>query len=352
MNLTTQAPEIDQIVPSKIEADARVAPLAGPRLAIAAIASLVRDTFHQAAASRLMLLAMCLATLGVLTCLSVRVRGPKSLHVQGEIELVDAQKQPLTGQGAALGRMTIGFGAVSVGNFRDVDSQVRFLQALLARWAAGVAGTLLLLASTSGFLPEFLRPGAASILLAKPIPRWALLAGKVLGVVAFVTALTGAFIVGTWVALGVRTGIWAAGYLLAWPLLVVQFGGLYAASVVAATCTRNATASLFAALGCWVICLGINGARETLQVPAGAPSHPRITRIAVDAAYWALPKPLDFSRMLDRAVSASDHFASSVDPKADVSGGAVGVILSLGSSLAFAAVMLGIAGRQLSTTDY
>ena len=324
-------------------------PAVGPRLVLVAIFGLVLDTFRQAAASRLMLLTLCLAGLGVLTCLSVRVEGPRALRPEGEIELFDAQKRPLTAPGASLGRMTVGFGVATVGNFRDAESQVRFLQAVLARWAAGVAGTLLLLASTAGFLPEFLKPGSASILLAKPVPRWALLAGKVLGVVAFVAAMTGGFILGTWLALGARTGVWSAGYLLAWPLVVAQFAGLYAASVVAATCTRNAAASLFAALVCWMVCLGVNGARDAIHAPS-APGHPPATRAAIEAAYWALPKPVDLSRMLDRAVVASDHFAGSGAPGEVASTGTLAAVL--GSSLAFAAAMLAVAARQLSTTDY
>jgi hypothetical protein len=325
-------------------------PQVGSGLTIRAVACLVVDTFRQAWSSRLMLLAVCLATLGVVACLSVRVDGPRHLRPDGEIELFDVKGKPLTSANAPLGRMTIGFGVATVGNFRDAESQVRFLQALLARWAAGVAGTLLLLASTAGFLPEFLRPGASSILLAKPVPRWTLLAGKVIGVVAFVAVLVGGFIVGTWLALGVRTGIWATGYLLAWPLVVAQFAALYSASVVAATCTRNAAASLFAALACWIVCIGVNGARDTIQGPQGGPAHPTITRVTIEAAYWALPKPIDFSRMLDRAVSASDHFAEAA-PSGEVTPVRT-LAMAVGSSLAFAAAMLLVAARQLSTTDY
>ena len=350
MSLSETVPRIGRPRPPEVRPDDAIRLLGGPRLAVAAIARLVADTFRQAAASRMMLLALCLAGLGVLACLSVRVEGPRHLRPEGEIELFDAQKRPLTGAGASLGRMTVGFGVATVGNFRDVDSQVKFLQALLARWAAGVAGTLLILASTAGFLPEFLRPGAASILLAKPVPRWVLLAGKVAGVLAFVTALTGGFIVGTWLALGARTGVWSPGYLLAWPLLVTQFAGLYAASVVAATCTRNTAASLFAALACWLVCLGINGARDSVRLPSGSPTRAPAGRVAVEAAYWIMPKPIDLSRMLDRAVSASDHFSGPNGPGADAS--ARTVLASLGSSLAFAAAMLAIAARQLDTTDY
>jgi hypothetical protein len=326
--------------------------VSGLGLTLGAISTLVVDTFRQAIASRLMILAVGLAALGVLACLSIRIDGPMSLVVKGEIELMGPNQKPLTGSSEPLGRMSIGFGLVKVPIFRDVKSEVGFLEALIARWAAGVAGTLLLLASTAGFLPEFLKPGAASILLAKPVPRWTLLTGKALGVLVFVAVLTGAFVVGTWLAIGLKTKVWAPGYLMAWPLLVVQFAGLYMASVVAATCTRNATVSLFTALACWVICLGVNHSRDSLNVQDGSPPHPRVTQVAIQAAYWVLPKPLDFSKILEQAVGASDHFAEAADPDEDVTGGKLGITLSLASSLAFAAVMLGIAARQLSTTDY
>src|SRR5580704_8787430 len=47
-----------------------------------------------------------------------------------------------------------------------------------------VAGLLLALLWTAGFLPTFLEPAHASILLAKPTPRWQLLVGKFVGVLA------------------------------------------------------------------------------------------------------------------------------------------------------------------------
>ncbi len=326
----------------------------GPAYAPSVVLALVRDTFRQAMASRILMVALTLAVLGVVTCLSVRVEGPRTLRPDGSIELVDGANRPLTQALVPLGRTTLGFGLVAVGNFRDAPAQVRFLEALLARWAIGVAGTLILLAGTAGILPEFLKPEAASVLLAKPSPRWLLLAGKMAGTLSFVAALTGLFVVGTWAALGLRTGVWTPGYLATWPLLVAQFAGLYAASAVAATCTRNTSASLFAALACWMICLGTNGARDEIRSLPGS-TVPPAARLAVEAAYWAMPKPIDLATILDGAVGASDHFASAPGAVADRSGSPIGprsVALWLLSTLGFAGVMLGVAGRQLATTDY
>src|SRR5262249_52015854 len=79
-----------------------------------------------------------------------------------------------------------------------------------AVWVADWAGLLLALVWTAGFLPSFLEPASVSVLLAKPVPRWLVLAGKVLGVVAFVGVLAVAFVGATWLALALRTGVWDA----------------------------------------------------------------------------------------------------------------------------------------------
>ena len=57
---------------------------------------------------------------------------------------------------------------------------------ILAGGIAGTFGLLLTLVWTAGFVPTFLDPSAASVLLAKPSPRWQLLLGKYFGVLAFV----------------------------------------------------------------------------------------------------------------------------------------------------------------------
>ena len=176
---------------------------------------------------------------------------------------------------------------------------------------------------------------------------------KVAGVLVFVGVLTGLFVLGTWLALGFRTRVWATGYLFAWPLLLLQFSCIYSASVVAATTTRNVTAGLFAALACWVICLAVNHSKDTLDIGEGAPVHTQITRAAIQGAYWALPKPLDFVAMLDVAVGASEHFAETTETdEAESVLSQSKIFLSVGTSAIFALVMLGVAARQLSTMDY
>jgi hypothetical protein len=328
-------------------------PIARPPGLVTTLWWLSRDTFRQARASKVLLLALIMAGLGIGLCLSVRVEGPPNLRLQGSAELLDPRGRPLTHLDAEKGTMTIGFGIMRVGQFRGAEDQVRFLQALLALWAAGVIGTLIVLAGTAGLLPESLKPSAAAVLFAKPISRTVLILGKILGVLTFVATLSLLFVGGTWVALGIRTGIWPLGYLATWPILMTQFASLYAVSALAAVATRNTAAALFAPLAFWLVCFGTNQAHETLRVQQETTVVPRITRVAVGAAYWALPKPIDFVQLLEDALESRAHFTSAVSsapsrPKANFATAAA----SIGTSLLFASILFCLAARQSQTTDY
>jgi hypothetical protein len=311
---------------------------------------LSRDTFRQARANKVLLLALIMVGLGIGLCLSVRVQGPPSLRVQGSAELLDPQGRPLAHADAEKGKMTIGFGIMTVGQFRGTEAQVHFLQALLALWAAGLIGTLIVLAGTASLLPESLKPSAASVLFAKPISRTVLIFGKILGVLGFVAILSLLFVGGTWVALGLRTGVWPLGYLATWPILMTQFTSLYAVSALAAVATRNTAAALFAPLAFWLVCTGTNQAHETLRVRQETAAVPRMTRVAAGAAYWALPQPVDFARLLEDSVGSREHFGSSVSPgpRTNLATAAA----SIGTSLLFAAILFGLSARQSQTTDY
>src|SRR5437764_1178461 len=80
---------------------------------------------------------------------------------------------------------------------------------------------------------------AVSVLLAKPTPRWMLLAGKYVGVLAFVLVHAMLFVGGTWLAIGVRTQVWDASYLYAIPLLLLHFAVFFSVSLLLAVCTRS-----------------------------------------------------------------------------------------------------------------
>ncbi|HEV3122539.1 MAG TPA: transcriptional regulator [Isosphaeraceae bacterium] len=317
---------------------------------------LIRDTFRQALASRVFWLMLGVSVLCIVFCSSAHIVGGRPLRTAEDIELYGGDDKPLTGPNPKPGQLTLAFGAVRLGLFRDGAAEVHFLLVLLAKWVAGAAGTLIALVWTAGFLPEFLQPSAAAVLLAKPVPRSVLLFGKYLGVLVFVTVQATVFVVGTWLALGLCTGIWQHGYLLSLPLLVLHFAIVYSISLLIAVCTRNTVACAFGSIMFWFICFAMNYGRHAAvarpRLAPGLAPFPPLFRNMIEAGYWLLPKPADLVILLDRALQADAHFFVQPEFAAVQAMHAFHPALSVLTSALFAAAVLAIAARELATTDY
>jgi ABC-type transport system involved in multi-copper enzyme maturation permease subunit len=313
---------------------------------------LVRDTFRQSLASRLFWLIVAASGLCIVLCLSVRVEGVTAEKPAGEIELFGPDRKPFTGQHRGQGYIAFAFGAVRVQMTRDAETAVSFLHALLAIVVMTV-GLLLLLLWTCGFLPEFLDPRSVSVLLAKPVPRWSLLAGKFAGVLLFVVFQVILFVGGTWLALGLRTGIWHPAFLLSIPMLVLLFAIFCSVSTVLAVWTRSAVACLFGTLLFWGFCAGVDHARYAPYRQAELPSPDAIrSRPLIEAGYWLLPKPADCVFLLGETLQIEQHFRQDPGMLAAAKARAIIPELSLLSSLLFAVAMLALAGARFVRQDF
>lgn len=313
---------------------------------------LARDTFRQSLASRAFWLALGLTGLCVLLCLSVRLEGYTAARPDGETELFGADNQPFTGMNKDAGTVSVAFGAIRLRQFRDGPAEVVFLQTILAKWGAGAVGLLLVLLWTSGFLPEFLDPRAATVLLAKPVPRWGLLAGKCLGVLAFVAFQGATFLAATWLALGARTGVWDGAYFLCLPILLLHFAVFFSFSALLAVATRSTVACVFGSALFWVLCaatnLGRHAAHGLAELRGLTPHFGR----ALELAYWALPKPLDFHAVLLGALGAEDATAGPVSFPALAAQGAWSPAASLAASALCGLALLACAAYDFVKADY
>ncbi|HWY85860.1 MAG TPA: hypothetical protein VNX28_03995 [Gemmataceae bacterium] len=303
---------------------------------------LIRDTFRQSRANYVFWAMLAASALVIFFCLSVSIEGGDPLRPADSIEVRPAH-----------GQMSLAFGAWRIQLFRDGLAQVHFMLLLLAEWVAGAGGTLLALVWTAGFMPEFLQPANATVVVSKPIPRWVLLMGKYLGVLAFAGFQVTVFIVGTWLACGLRTGFWVNSYLWGIPLLLLQFAAVYSFSVFVAVCTRSTLACVFGSVVFWFLCWGMNFGRHCLLALESAmpPLHPALQGL-VETGYWILPKPVDLGMMLHRALDAGASFSSFPELKKVQEMGAFYPELSLLTSFLFAIGMIVVAARQLAETDY
>jgi ABC-type transport system involved in multi-copper enzyme maturation permease subunit len=250
------------------------------------------------------------------------------------------------------GRMTLAFGAISFPVSRERRDSVHFLQLLLGGGIAGTLGLLLALVWTAGFVPTFLEPTAASVLLAKPVGRGRLLLAKYFGVLTFVAFQVLLFVGLTWLALGVRTDVWDTTYWWCIPLLVLQFAVFYSFSVLLGVVTRSTVACVFGSVLIWLVAWGMNYGRVMARSVAESHSVPSSTLALAEAAYWIAPKPIDAGLILFNTLDAQHHFEKPEVFKLLESGQAFSPQWSILSSLVITAVLLALSAYEFKAKDY
>lgn len=318
---------------------------------------MVRDTFRQSLATRLFWVMAGLTALCVVFCFGVSVSGDDNRprhpdEIRDRMPKTEATPEvvaegiPISG-----GKMSLGFGLFQFEFAKNRSDAVRLIQLWLAGVLADTVGVLLALLWTAGFLPTFLEPHAVTVLLAKPAPRWSLLVGKYLGVVAFVAVQATLFVAGTWVGLGVGTGVWDGAYWLAVPLLVVNFAVFYAFSAFLAVCTRSTVVAVFGTLLFWLLCWAMNFTHHRV-VGFPVPELSQTAAVLIDVGYWTLPKPLDLSGIFFEAMKAHDLSTEVPELRAVREKGEYYPGAAVVTSLLFAAGLLGLAAHEFRNMDY
>lgn len=326
---------------------------------------LARDTFRQSLAQGLFWILAAVSLVCIVLSLSVSVAAPQTLAAGGETadflprndpDATDRERAAKSGVTIAEGTMTLGFGAVRLPVARDVRSAVHFFELLLACGVADVFGVLLALVWTAGFLPGFLDGRNLAVLLAKPVSRRLLACGKCAAVVFFVFCHAVFFVGGTWLALGVKTGVWDTAYLWSVPLLVIHFAIFFSFSVLLAVTSRSTVVCVIGSLLFWLVCWGTNFGRHAMVAegyqPGERPVFGQSTIALVEAAYWTLPKPGDLGMVLYDALRSADSFAQNGAFQSVKEHGDFQPWLSLTASLAFMLVLLAVATRQFEKLDY
>lgn len=335
-----------------------------PSELVTATATLAKDTFLQSRAQGIFWALLGISAVCIALCLSVGVSKDAPLAAAGEnVDFLprndpdarDTEKVASSGVGVLSGELTLAFGAIRVPLARDVRSAVHSLQLALANGVADTLGVLLALVWTAGFLPRFLDGQAVSVLLAKPTPRWCLLLGKYVGVLLFVLVQASIFVLGTWLALGVKTGIWDTPYLLSIPCLLLHFAVFFGFSALLAVCTRSTVVCVFGSIAFWALCWIANYGRHALAAEVHRDSDSffgdGLTAL-LETTYWVLPKPADFGIMLSNALEAGELFAQPLAYIGVQNSGDFHPWLSVLASAAFAIVALAAAARQFESMDY
>jgi ABC-type transport system involved in multi-copper enzyme maturation permease subunit len=224
-------------------------------------------------------------------------------------------------------------------------------QFLLSGVVADTIGVLLTLVWTASFLPSFLDPQAASVLLVKPTSRATLLVSRFVGVVLYVAMMAAIFVAATWIAMGIRTGEWNLHYWISVPLLVGHFAVFFAFSALLAVMSRNTTVCIVGTLLFWLLCWAMNYGRHVLSVVHLQEASAGLGRLT-EIGYWLLPKPLDFSLLLADAFGTEQTVAQWLNLRSLREANLFQPMASVVSSLAAGAVLLGLAVYEFIHDEY
>jgi hypothetical protein len=321
-----------------------------------ALRVLIADTFAQARAAGITWGLLAVTVVCSLLCLSLDIRGDiapletrpwehPELIPRSEAERLRMNPDQVRDEGVDVpqGELRMFFGTIKVPLTRGRTQAVQFVQLILAGGVADTIGILLCILWTASFLPTFLEPATASVLVAKPPARWTLLLGKAVGIVVVVAIQALIFVAATWLAIGGRTGVWDIRYFLAVPILIIHFTVFLSVSAVIAVYTRSTVACAAGTLLFWLLCFGVNLARHEAMLaepPAVAP--------LLETAYWILPKPADFNLLLVATVDSNNV----APPTMLDTRRALTSEWALFTGVIFAGVMLAWAGRRFAKTDY
>jgi ABC-type transport system involved in multi-copper enzyme maturation permease subunit len=181
-----------------------------------AVWAIVRDTFREAFARKVFWGFYALSTLMILFFLLVL-----------RVDIVEGASATVTL-----------FGVDSVRNMpvqRIIQGAFAAIATFLYTW-----GLALAVFASGSLVPSLLEPGRIELLLSKPVSRVQLLLSRYLGILLVVAVNFAWLVLGVWIVLGAKTGIWNEQFLLTLPAGVFLFSVMLGLIVLAGVLWESA----------------------------------------------------------------------------------------------------------------
>jgi hypothetical protein len=249
--------------------------------------------------------------------------------------------------------MKLAFGALTWPTNVSVGGVVYYIEDWLV---AGVGASIAMLLGTiitAFFIPNMLRKGTIDLLIAKPIHRWTLLVYKYIGGLSFMFIPTAAIVVGIWLALGLRSGLWGSNFLLTILVLVFQFAIFYAISTLLGVLTRSPIICILLCCLSWGVLWGVPAVQGMVRPFHQLEVTPAWVYNSLDVTRKALPRYKDLDALNSQLIAKDllpqdDNLRKSIDDGvAKIDWGQ-----SLAVTLAYIGLMLGLGCWWFATRDY
>jgi ABC-type transport system involved in multi-copper enzyme maturation permease subunit len=248
------------------------------------------------------------------------------------------------------------FGAI--GGDGERGSPPGYLVYLTQDWVLGRIGAsvamLIATVITAFFIPNMLQKGTIDLLLVKPVHRGTLLLFKYLGGLSFMFLITTFVVLGTWLAIGLRSNLWGSRFLLLVPILTFQFAIFYAVSTLFAVLTRSIIVSIVMTCLTWLVLFVVGVFLYSPVKPEEKLARPRSTFAkTMDVVHYVLPRYTDIVSLSGKEIirdtlPESNFLRKGVEQSASVYSWPESLLVSS----AFIALMLGLSCWWFATRDY
>ena len=129
----------------------------------------------------------------------------------------------------------------------------------------GIFGILISILVTASIMPRTFEPGEITLLLSKPISRAGLFLTRFLGGCTFTLVNAAYMIVGIWLIVGVKFGLWNEKLLWCIPVYLFAFSIYYVVSATAGAIWRNAILAICMTIAFWVALFVLGLAKNTTE---------------------------------------------------------------------------------------
>ena len=148
---------------------------------------------------------------------------------------------------------------------------VKLVVAGTTNFFGATIGVFVAILVTASIIPNMFDAGSVNLLFSKPISRPLMYLAKFFGGCAFVLINATYLIIGLWLVVGWRFGVWHERFLYAIPVLMFLFAVYYSVSAFAGLIWRNTIMCVVASILFWLLCFTVGQVHDIMELLMNQP---------------------------------------------------------------------------------
>lgn len=167
-------------------------------------------------------------------------------------------------------------------------------------------GLFLAIFTTSSFIPNMLEKGNIDLLLSKPVSRGQIIWGKFFGGTFVVFINIAYLVIGIWLLIGIKFGIWDTQFLITIISITFTFAVLYAFMILIGILTRSSILAMMLSYLIFFVLSPVLAARESIFEYINS----KVAEHLIDGLYYILPNTSELGKMttnLAQGIAIADY---------------------------------------------